>query len=145
MKEVVASITVNKALGLAMGGVFIATCGLSSVTEAMPTVKVTGGERLTIVSQHGMGSGAAIIRLVGTREHDEDPTPNGSTQQMDNPKKKMDKSMKQAPGAKSNADQRTDEQPSAKRSQSPQTENEIGQGIDRPDDRRQGQNLERKP
>jgi len=144
MKEVVASTTMNKAFGLAMGGVFIATCGFSSVTEAMPTVKVTGGERLTIVSQHEMGSGTAIIRLVGTRDHDEDPTPSGSTQQMDNPKKKMDRSMKQGSDSKSRAGQGTDEHNTAKRNKSVKPDRQDNQG-DRPDDRRQGGNIDPKP
>ncbi|NGZ94549.1 MAG: hypothetical protein CV089_00185 [Nitrospira sp. WS110] len=147
MKQVVESITMDKAVGLAIGGVFIAVCGLSSVTEAMPMVGITGDERMTIVSQSGEGSGAEILRLVGTRDHDEDPTPDGSTQHMNNPKNKMDKSMKQGPGAKSRSGQGdgTGEHTGATGNPSAHSDEKIGKGIDRPDDRRQGQNLERKP
>lgn len=147
MKQGVASSMMNEAVGLAIGGVFIATCGLSSVTEAKPTVGITGNERVTIASQSKVDSGAEILTLVGTREHDADSTPDGSTQQMNNPKNKMDKSMKQGPSAKSRSGQGggTGEHTGATGDPSAHSDEKIGKGIDRPDDRRQGQNLERKP
>ncbi|MDR4469436.1 MAG: hypothetical protein MRJ68_14265 [Nitrospira sp.] len=144
MKKVVASITMNKALGLTLGGVFIATCGLSSATEAMPTGGVNGAERSAIVLQYAMGSGAEIARLVGTRDHDEDPTPDGSTQQMNNTKKKTDQSMKQGSDSKSRAGQGAYGHMSTKKNKSPKPGQQEQDG-DRPDDRRQGGNINPKP
>jgi len=144
MKEIVGSIAMNKILGLALGSVFIITCGLSSSTHAMPSVVGGSHERLTLVSQPEMGSGLDIIRLVGTRDHDEDPTPDGSTQQMNSPKTKMDKSMKQGSGAKSRAGQGTGEHSTAKRNKSMKHDQQDNEG-DRPDDRRQGGNIDPKP
>ena len=144
MKEVVRSITMNKILGLALGSVFLVTCGLSSSTHAMPSVVGGSHERLTLFSQHGMGSDLDIIRLVGTRDHDEDPTPDGSTQQMNSPKTKRDKSMKQGSGGKSRAGQGTDEHNTAKRNKSMKHDQQDNEG-DRPNDRRQGGNIVPKP
>lgn len=145
MKEVAASITPGKMVGLATGSVFIAICGLSSVTQAMPTGWESGGEHSAIDMQHDMGSGTDIIRLVGTRDHDEDPIPDGSTQQMNNPKKKTDQSMKPGAGSSKNrAGQGPDGQAKAKTKQSPKGDQQE-QGGDRPDDRRQGKNIDPTP
>lgn len=147
MKQVVTSSTMNKAVGLTIGGVFIAICGLSSVTEAMPTVGFANDERVTMAPQHGVGSDARLLKLVDTRDHDEDASTNRSTTEMNKPKKKSDKSMKTVPHAKSRSGQGggAGKHSGATGEPSAQSDEKIGKGIDRPDDRRQGQNLERKP
>jgi hypothetical protein len=132
--------------GSVFGGLLIAAFGLSPFAEARPLT--TSAKAV----DHQVGSGAALQKLVDTRDHDEDAATDRSMTEKSSSKKKADKSMKQAPGAKGQASQKhgKNEQYDTKGSKSAQSDEQLSleeanEKLDRPDDRRQGQNLKRKP
>lgn len=146
MGKVIVPIPTKVILGSVFGGLLIATFGLSSIAEATPLLWSVKA------ADHQMGVEAALLRLVDTRDHDEDASADRSTTENNAPKKKMDKSMKQVPAAKdqSSQKQRKTEQHDTKGGKSTQSDEQLSleeanKKLDRPDDRRQGQNLERKP
>ncbi len=146
MGRVIVPITTKVIRGLVFGGLTIAMFGLSSIAEATPLVgSVKAADRQ-------FGSENALMRLVDTRDHDEDASADRPTTDKSTPKKKTDKSMKHAPGAKDQSNQKDGKntQHDTKGSKSAQSDeqlslDEANEKLDRPDDRRQGMNLERKP
>jgi hypothetical protein len=132
--------------GLVFAGLMVAALGLSPLAEARPLT------RSLMVSDHQFSSDAAPIKLVDARDHDADASADHPTTEMSPPKKKTEKSMKEAPDAKNQSSQkhRKSEQHGTKESKSAPSDEQLSlkeanDKPDRPDDRRQGKNLERKP
>ena len=126
-------------------GLMVAVFGLSPFAEARPLTSSL------MAVDHQLCSDAAVIRLVDTRDHDEDASVDRSTTEMSTPKKKPDTSMKHRPDAKNQSGQnrKTNEQQTKESQSAPSDEQlslkEANDTLDRPDDRRQGKNLKRKP
>lgn len=143
--RIIAPVMAKIIRGSVCGGLMIAMFGLSSITEAAPLI---GSVKM---ADHQFGSDAGLMSLVDTRDHDADASADHSTAEKSTPKK-MDKSMKQVPAAKDQSNQKhgKNEQPGTKASKSAQSDEQLSieeadKKLDRPDDRRQGKNLERKP
>lgn len=146
MMRINAPVTMKIIRGSMFGGLTVAAFGLLPFAEARPLTTSV------MAVDHQFSSDAALIRLVDTRDHDEDASADRSTTEMSTPKKKTDKSMKQAPEAKNRSIQkhRKNEQHETKESKSAPSDEQLSlkeanDKPDRPDDRRQGKNLERKP
>lgn len=146
MGRVIKPISTKVIRGSVFGGLMIAMFGVTSITEAMPLV---GSVK---AADPQLGSENALLRLVDTRDHDEDASADRPMTEKSSPKKKVEKSMKQAPGAKDQSSQKhgKNTQYGAKGSKSAQSDEqmsleEANDKLDRQDDRRQGKNLERKP
>jgi hypothetical protein len=124
----------------------VAALGLLPFAEARPLTSSV------MAVDHQFSSDAAFIRLVDTRDHDEDASADRPTTEKSTPNKKTNKSMKQAPGAKDQSSQKhgKNTQHDTKGSKSAQSNEQLSveeanDKLDRQDDRRQGKNLERKP
>jgi hypothetical protein len=146
MSRSITPVTKKVILGSVFGVLMVAVFGLALFAEARPlTTSVTA-------VGHQFSSDPAIMRLVDTRDHDEDASADRPTTEKNSPKKKTDKSMKQAPGAKDQSSQKhgKNTQYGTKGSKSVQSDEQLSLQeangkLDRQDDRRQGKNLERKP
>ena len=151
MDNIFASITTKTAAGVVAGAVLIAAFGFSSVAKAAPLpgadVDARAVTALMSVTNLGSGSDTAVLKLVGTREHDDDAAADRTSADMSSSKKKTDPSVKPMPGTTKQSGQGhgSEGKSAAKGSSSANTNDELGQGIDRQDDRRQGKNIERKP
>jgi hypothetical protein len=146
MGKVIMSIPAKVIRGSMFGGLIIATFGLSSIAEA---TLFPGSVK---AADHQFYSETALLRLVDTRDHDEGASADRPMTEKSTPKKKTDQSMKHAPGVKdqSSRKHRTNEQHDDKGSKSAESDEQLSleeanDKLDRPDDRRQGKNLERKP
>lgn len=145
MRRLTSPVTRKVRPGSLFVGLMVAVFGLSPFAEARPLTS-----SLMAVGHH-LCSDAAVIRLVDTRDHDEDASVDRSTTEMSTPKKKPDTSMKHRPGAKKQSGQKrkTNEQQTKESHSAPSDEQvslkEANDTLDRPDDRRQGKNLKRKP
>jgi hypothetical protein len=146
MSRTISPVTTKVIRGLVFAGLMVAALGLSLFAEARPLTSSL------MASDHQFSSDAALIKLVDTRDHDADASADHPTTEMSPTKKKSEKSMKQAPDAKNQSSQkhRKNEQPNIKGSKSAPSDEQLSlkeanDKLDRPDDRRQGKNLERKP
>ncbi len=150
MDNIFASITTRTALGVVAGAVLISAFGFLSVAKAAPLPGAVVDARMVAelmsVTNLGIGSDTAVPKLVGTREHD-DAAADRTSAEMSSSKKKTDPSVKPMPGTTKQSGQGhgTEGKSAAKENSSANTNEELGQGIDRQDDRRQGKNIERKP
>lgn len=150
MSRIITPVLTTVIRGSVFGGLIMAIVGLSSSAEARP---LTSSVKAV---DHQFSSEAELLRLVEeTRIHDESVSADRSTAEKNSPKKQMDKPMKQAPVTKKRSgrdheiveyDAKNNKSSQSKLSGFEQLNLTDGdEKVDRPHDRRQSKNPERKP